>query len=194
MVQGMFSKVEGLYNNPQLSTTSFVGTTEYIAPEVIQGFGQSSAVDWWTLGILIFEMLFGRTPFRDDSNNQTLKNILDKGVKIPKENHHGKISSDCKNFIKKLLHTNPKKRLGSKKGAIDIKKQDWFEDVNFPLIRNETPPFVPKMSSKHDTRHFRAHLDERELSNSSESESSGAEFDEFADVERNPRHPGAKAE
>jgi protein-serine/threonine kinase len=57
-------------------TNSFVGTEEYIAPEVIKGCGHTSAVDWWTLGILIYEMLYGTTPFKGKNRNATFANIL----------------------------------------------------------------------------------------------------------------------
>jgi protein-serine/threonine kinase len=64
-------------------TNSFVGTEEYIAPEVIKGNGHTSAVDWWTLGILIFEMLYGTTPFKGRNRNQTFQNILKEDVGFP---------------------------------------------------------------------------------------------------------------
>ena len=64
-------------------TNSFVGTEEYIAPEVIKGCGHTSAVDWWTLGILVYEMLFGTTPFKGKSRNQTFANILRDEVPFP---------------------------------------------------------------------------------------------------------------
>lgn len=64
-------------------TNSFVGTEEYIAPEVIKGCGHTSAVDWWTLGILIFEMLYGTTPFKGKNRNATFANILRDEVQFP---------------------------------------------------------------------------------------------------------------
>lgn len=64
-------------------TNSFVGTEEYIAPEVIKGCGHTSAVDWWTLGILIYEMLFGTTPFKGKNRNATFANILSREVEFP---------------------------------------------------------------------------------------------------------------
>lgn len=64
-------------------TNSFVGTEEYIAPEVIKGNGHTSAVDWWTLGILIYEMLFGTTPFKGKNRNATFANILRDDVPFP---------------------------------------------------------------------------------------------------------------
>lgn len=64
-------------------TNSFVGTEEYIAPEVIQGCGHTSAVDWWTLGILIYEMLYGTTPFKGKNRTATFSNILRNEVPFP---------------------------------------------------------------------------------------------------------------
>jgi protein-serine/threonine kinase len=64
-------------------TNSFVGTEEYIAPEVIKGCGHTSAVDWWTLGILVYEMLFGTTPFKGKNRNATFANILRDDVPFP---------------------------------------------------------------------------------------------------------------
>ena len=64
-------------------TNSFVGTEEYIAPEVIKGSGHTSAVDWWTLGILIYEMLYGTTPFKGKSRNATFSNILREEIPFP---------------------------------------------------------------------------------------------------------------
>lgn len=64
-------------------TNSFVGTEEYIAPEVIKGCGHTSAVDWWTLGILIYEMLYGTTPFKGKNRNATFANILREEVSFP---------------------------------------------------------------------------------------------------------------
>lgn len=64
-------------------TNSFVGTEEYIAPEVIKGSGHTSAVDWWTLGILIYEMLYGTTPFKGKNRNATFANILHEDIPFP---------------------------------------------------------------------------------------------------------------
>lgn len=73
-------------------TNSFVGTEEYIAPEVIKGCGHTSAVDWWTLGILIYEMLFGTTPFKGKNRNATFANILRDEVPFPEGNGAPNIS------------------------------------------------------------------------------------------------------
>jgi len=73
-------------------TNSFVGTEEYIAPEVIKGCGHTSAVDWWTLGILIYEMLFGTTPFKGKNRNATFANILRDEVPFPEGNGSPNVS------------------------------------------------------------------------------------------------------
>ena len=73
-------------------TNSFVGTEEYIAPEVIKGCGHTSAVDWWTLGILIYEMLYGTTPFKGKNRNATFSNILKDDVPFPDGNNTPQIS------------------------------------------------------------------------------------------------------
>ncbi|CAO3654720.1 unnamed protein product [Mucor hiemalis] len=128
-----------------LRTNSFVGTEEYIAPEVIKGCGHTSAVDWWTLGILIFEMLFGTTPFKGTGRNETFSRILHCDVQFgeqpsPYKSH---ISSNCKSLIRKLLHKDENKRLGCLAGASDIKAHPFFKSINFALLRHCTPPITP---------------------------------------------------
>lgn len=113
-------------------TNSFVGTEEYIAPEVVNGVSQSSAVDWWTLGILIYEMLTGTTPFKGNVADETFHKIVNNQLRWPDDIN---VSTDCKNLVKKLLKREPEKRLGSENGASDIKAARWFKDFNFALIR-----------------------------------------------------------
>ncbi|KAI8058666.1 kinase-like domain-containing protein [Gilbertella persicaria] len=128
-----------------LRTNSFVGTEEYIAPEVIKGCGHTSAVDWWTLGILIYEMLFGTTPFKGNGRNETFSNILHTDIRFPHQPapYNGNVSSNTKNLIRKLLHKDENQRLGSRAGAADVKQHPFFKTINFALLRNMTPPIVP---------------------------------------------------
>lgn len=133
-------------------TNSFVGTEEYIAPEVVNGVGQSSAVDWWTLGILIYEMLTGTTPFKGKFTDETFSNIVHEHLKWPDDIN---VSADCKNLVKKLLRREADKRLGAENGASDIKRSKWFKDFNFALIRNETPPIIPKIRDPKDLSQYR---------------------------------------
>lgn len=81
-------------------TNSFVGTEEYIAPEVIKGCGHTSAVDWWTLGILVYEMLFGTTPFKGKNRNATFANILRDDVPFPEHSASPQISKSVHIYIR----------------------------------------------------------------------------------------------
>lgn len=124
-------------------TNSFVGTEEYIAPEVIWGKGHTSAVDWWTLGIFIYEMLFGITPFKGSTRNQTFSNILKNEVQFPDYNQ---VSNSCKSLIRKLLIKDETKRLGSHSGASEIKSHPFFKNTQWALLRNQKPPMVPVLN------------------------------------------------
>ncbi|ODV87823.1 hypothetical protein CANARDRAFT_178468, partial [[Candida] arabinofermentans NRRL YB-2248] len=126
-------------------TNSFVGTEEYIAPEVIWGKGHTSAVDWWTLGIFVYEMIFGITPFKGSTRNQTFSNILKNDATFPDYNS---ISNNCKNLIKKLLIKDELKRMGSKSGASEIKNHSFFKNVQWALLRNQKPPMIPIFTQK----------------------------------------------
>lgn len=124
----------------EIESTSFVGTLEYLAPELVKGEAQNSAVDWWTFGILIYEMMAGSTPFRAKTSDEILAKITG-SERVHWESDVG--SQEAKKVVKKLLRRDPKKRLGAEHGASDIKKCAWFASVNFSLIRNETPPIIP---------------------------------------------------
>ncbi|KAL6552992.1 Serine/threonine-protein kinase d6pkl2 [Orobanche gracilis] len=119
---------------------SFVGTHEYLAPEIIKGDGHGSAVDWWTFGIFFYELLHGKTPFKGDGNKETLLNVVGQPLKFPEGTA---ISFAAKDLIRGLLTKDPKKRLGFKRGATEIKQHPFFESVNWALIRSTTPPQVP---------------------------------------------------
>lgn len=124
-------------------TNSFVGTEEYIAPEVIKGNGHTSAVDWWTLGILLYEMLYGVTPFKGRTRNATFANVLKQEVIFLDGSEYQSLSSSCKNIIRKLLIKDENKRLGSKAGASDVKAHPFFKNTQWALLRNQTPPIIP---------------------------------------------------
>jgi protein-serine/threonine kinase len=146
-------------------TNSFVGTEEYIAPEVIAAQGHTAAVDWWTLGILIYEMIYATTPFKGHHRNETFQNIRDLSVHF---RDTPKISQPGKDCIVRLLDKNEKTRLGSKSGASEVKSHKWFCKINWGLLRNTRPPIVPSSSNGIDAVNFRQmkesnslHLDEQ---------------------------------
>ncbi|KAM3202363.1 phototropin-1 [Capsicum annuum] len=122
---------------PMRASNSFVGTEEYIAPEIITGAGHTSAVDWWALGILLYEMLYGYTPFRGKTRQKTFTNILHKDLKFPRSIQ---ASLQAKQLMYRLLHRDPKNRLGSREGANEIKQHPFFRGVNWALVRCMNPP------------------------------------------------------
>lgn len=136
-------------------TNSFVGTEEYIAPEVIKGCGHTSAVDWWTLGILIYEMLFGTTPFKGKNRNATFANILRDEVPFPEGSGAPSISNLCKSLIRKLLIKDELRRLGSRAGASDVKAHPFFRSTSWALLRHMKPPIIPNQGRGIDTVNFR---------------------------------------
>ncbi|EIM21781.1 Pkinase-domain-containing protein [Wallemia mellicola CBS 633.66] len=135
-------------------TNSFVGTEEYIAPEVIRGHGHTSAVDWWTLGILIYEMIFATTPFKGTNRNATFSNVLKTQVNFPDSYHHI-CSSNGRSLIRKLLIKDENKRLGSTSGASEVKQHRWFNSINWGLLRNLKPPIIPNQGNEIDAVNFR---------------------------------------
>ncbi|XP_020592751.1 serine/threonine-protein kinase D6PKL1-like [Phalaenopsis equestris] len=121
-------------------SNSFVGTHEYLAPEIIKGDGHGSAVDWWTYGIFLYELIYGRTPFKGSGNEETLANVVCQSLKFPET---PTISFQAMDLIKGLLAKDPESRLGSAKGAAEIKRHPFFEGLNWALIRCAAPPEVP---------------------------------------------------
>nr|AML79468.1 putative LOV domain-containing protein [Plantago maritima] len=122
---------------PMRASNSFVGTEEYIAPEIITGAGHTSAVDWWALGILLYEMLYGYTPFRGKTRQKTFANILHKDLRFPRNKE---VSLQAKQLMYRLLHRDPKNRLGSREGANEVKQHPFFRGANWALIRCTNPP------------------------------------------------------
>ncbi|XP_052193999.1 serine/threonine-protein kinase D6PK [Diospyros lotus] len=120
---------------------SFVGTHEYLAPEIIKGEGHGSAVDWWTFGIFLHELLFGKTPFKGSGNRATLFNVVGQQLKFPDS---PATSYHSRDLIRGLLVKEPQHRLGVKRGATEIKQHPFFEGVNWALIRCSTPPEIPR--------------------------------------------------
>ncbi|GJJ07380.1 hypothetical protein Clacol_001582 [Clathrus columnatus] len=134
-------------------TNSFVGTEEYIAPEVINNDGHTSAVDWWTLGILVYEMIFATTPFKGHS----------KSGYAGKGSATDLMSLACKDIITRLLEKNEKRRLGSETGASEVKSHRWFAKVNWGLLRHTRPPIIPGPGSGLEAGQYRLPKDSSSL-------------------------------
>ncbi|KAK6928387.1 Protein kinase domain [Dillenia turbinata] len=120
---------------------SFVGTHEYLAPEIIKGEGHGSAVDWWTFGIFLYELLFGKTPFKGSGNRATLFNVVGQPLRFPES---PTVSFAARDLIRGLLVKEPQHRLAYRRGATEIKQHPFFQSVNWALIRCTNPPDVPK--------------------------------------------------
>nr|AML76606.1 putative LOV domain-containing protein [Bergenia sp. BC-2016] len=122
---------------PSTQSNSFVGTEEYIAPEIITGAGHTSAIDWWALGIFLYEMIYGRTPFRGKNRQKTFSNILHKDLTFPSSIP---VSLAARQLMNALLNRDPAIRIGSSSGANEIKQHPFFRGINWPLIRCMNPP------------------------------------------------------
>ncbi|KAK8531924.1 hypothetical protein V6N13_131282 [Hibiscus sabdariffa] len=121
-------------------SNSFVGTHEYLAPEIIKGEGHGAAVDWWTFGIFLYELLYGSTPFKGAGNEETLANVVLQSLKFPDS---PLVSFHARDLIRGLLAKEPENRLGTEKGAAEIKQHPFFEGLNWALIRCTVPPELP---------------------------------------------------
>ncbi|GJU84773.1 serine/threonine-protein kinase D6PK-like protein [Tanacetum coccineum] len=130
-------------------SNSFVGTHKYLAPEIIKGDGHGSAVDWWTFGIFLYELLYGRTPFKGSGNDETLANVVLQSLEFQDT---PLVSFQTRDLIKGLLVKEPENRLGSQKGAAEIKQHPFFSGINWALIRCAIPPEVPVVSMEKATK------------------------------------------
>ncbi|XP_072767632.1 serine/threonine-protein kinase N isoform X5 [Anoplolepis gracilipes] len=133
-------------------TGTFCGTPEFLAPEVLTETSYTRAVDWWGLGVLIFEMLVGESPFPGDDEEEVFDSIVNDEVRYPRF-----LSLEAIAIMRRLLRKNPDRRLGSsEKDAEDVKKQAFFRHIAWDdlLLRRVKPPFVPVIHSVEDVSNF----------------------------------------
>uniref|UniRef100_A0A2K6G789 Serine/threonine-protein kinase N1 n=1 Tax=Propithecus coquereli TaxID=379532 RepID=A0A2K6G789_PROCO len=133
-------------------TSTFCGTPEFLAPEVLTDTSYTRAVDWWGLGVLLYEMLVGESPFPGDDEEEVFDSIVNDEVRYPRF-----LSAEAIGIMRRLLRRNPERRLGSsERDAEDVKKQPFFRTLGWDalLARRLPPPFVPTLSGRTDISNF----------------------------------------
>ncbi|KAL2100939.1 hypothetical protein ACEWY4_002700 [Coilia grayii] len=135
-------------------TSTFCGTPEFLAPEVLTDTSYTRAVDWWGLGVLVYEMLVGESPFPGDDEEEVFDSIVNDEVRYPRF-----LSTEAIGIMRRLLRRNPERRLGSgEKDAEDVKKQPFFRNMDWEALlkRRLPPPFVPSIGNREDVSNFDA--------------------------------------
>ncbi|XP_007239003.3 serine/threonine-protein kinase N2 [Astyanax mexicanus] len=133
-------------------TSTFCGTPEFLAPEVLTETSYTRAVDWWGLGVLIFEMLVGESPFPGDDEEEVFDSIVNDEVRYPRF-----LSTEAISIMRRLLRRNPDRRLGAgERDAEEVKKHPFLRNVDWGalLAKKIQPPFVPTIKGREDVSNF----------------------------------------
>ncbi|XP_048873802.1 protein kinase C zeta type isoform X3 [Brienomyrus brachyistius] len=145
---------------PGDTTSTFCGTPNYIAPEILRGEDYGFSVDWWALGVLMFEMMAGRSPFDIITDNPDMNTeeylfqvILEKPIRIPRS-----LSVKAASVLKGFLNKDPKERLGCQvqTGFMDIKSHTFFRSIDWDQLEKKqvTPPFKPQITDDYGLDNF----------------------------------------
>ncbi|KAL9224364.1 hypothetical protein vseg_000403 [Gypsophila vaccaria] len=130
---------------------SAVGTPDYLAPEILLGTGHGTTADWWSVGVILFELIVGIPPFNAEHPQIIFDNILNRNIPWPRV--PDEMSYDAADLIDKLLIEDPNQRLGAG-GAAEVKAHPYFRDINWDTLARQKAAFVPAFESAHDTSYF----------------------------------------
>jgi len=141
-------------------SSTLCGTPEYLAPEVMQSTPQGFGVDWWELGIFIYEMIIGHAPFQDDPTKKMYEKILTDNPEFPPQR---KVTDRLVDLVTRLLQKDVFKRLGAGiNGAVQVKRHPWFSGLDWGAMSEQTikPPFIPRIMANTDLSNFETYPDE----------------------------------
>ncbi|PSR82198.1 hypothetical protein BD289DRAFT_488560 [Coniella lustricola] len=147
--------------DPEDKNRRFVGTPDYLAPETIRGEPQDETSDWWSVGCILYEFLYGIPPFHASEPEQVFANILARKLHWPAEDED-EVSPEAKDLINKLLCIDPRERLGSNKGekfasgGEEVRSHPWFDGLNWESLLEDEAQFVPQPENPEDTEYFDA--------------------------------------
>ncbi|KAK4212987.1 Serine/threonine-protein kinase cek1 [Rhypophila decipiens] len=145
--------------DPEDTNRRFVGTPDYLAPETIRGEPQDETSDWWSVGCIMFEFLYGYPPFHASEAELVFENILNRRIQWPEEDED-EVSHEAKDLINKLLCSDPQQRLGSNReekfqsGGEEIRSHSWFGGMNWETLLQDEAQFVPQPENPEDTEYF----------------------------------------